>query len=283
MDSQYLRKLKEHRMNAWNGKKQARWYARDVNDFYTFENIDLDTQVRLVSSVIPEGSRLADIGCGTGALALALSSCGYEMTGFDISLPMLDQLRRRDRGRKIILKEADIFDLDPSFGPFDGAVSRWVLPLFPNWAEITRSVARVVRPGGIFVFDMYSREHQDFVSAQKASGEGGLGNQPSDQVEAEAHIPRRIHSSSAASIEVELEKAGFELLGLHAFGLFAAGNKLLSGSLEPKELEKRAKAVAALLRKSEPLRHLIQSLEENVTPHIPQHLLFRTLVVARRK
>lgn len=279
--NEYLEKIKNHRMQAWNGKKQARWYARDVNDYYGFEDIDLDTQLRLFCSIVSPGSRVADIGCGTGALALKLAARGYQVTGFDSSLPMMSQLRKRTKGFDIRLEQADVFHLDNSLGTFDAAVSRWVLSHFPNWGEIVSSVGRVLRPGGVFVFDMKSKEHQDFFFSRRTFGGVGAENEPLDDVSKDFDPLEVVTSATAESIEAVLTDAGFELLGLHPFGLFAS-NMLLSAGTDSEELRKRTKAVHALLRKSEPLRNLIQSLEANVTPHIPQHLLFRTLVVARR-
>lgn len=281
VNEENLSRVKAHIMQAWNGKKQARWYARDVNDSYSFYDIDLDSQVRLVCSLVTKGSRLADIGCGTGALSLKLASLGYDVTGFDSSLPMLKQLRKRSQGLSIRLEQADVFHLDDSFGLYDAAVSRWVLTHFPNWGEIVASVGRMLRPGGILVFDMKSREHQDFVSSHETPGERAASNEP-NEIPEDFDPLRVVTTASAPEIDAVLADAGFELLGVYPSGLFAR-NGLLSIDLNPQEIEKRDKAVNSLLRKSEPLRSLIQSLEVNVTPHIPQHLLFRTLVVARRK
>lgn len=281
MNDEVLQAIKSHRMAAWNGKKQARWYARDVNNSFTFADIDLDTQVRITSSLVPQGSRVADIGCGTGALTLKLASLGYEVTGFDSSLPMLDQLRRRIKGLPVLLEQVDIFKLDASFGTFDAAVSRWVLPHFPNWGEIASAVGQVLRPGGIFVFDMIRKEHEEFASSpetwssKRAEGEPRSGwSESSDPV-------REPTRETAGGIESVLKNAGFEVLGIYPFGLFA-GNRLISSTLNPEELEKTSKAVDKLLGKSEALRTLITSLEASVTPHIPQHLLLRSLVVACR-
>lgn len=282
MENNFLAEVKNHRMQAWNGKKQARWYARDVNNDFTFEDIDLDTQIDAFQSLVPTGSRVADIGCGTGALTLKLASLGYDMTGFDSSLPMLDQLRKRTKGRPITLQQADIFLLDESFGLFDAAVSRWVLSHFPDWGQVLVSVGRLLRPGGIFVFEMKSKEHRRFASSAGAvednpelmyAGEGLIGD--FDPL----HV---VTDATAEEIEVVVNNAGFELLFLRPFGLFAS-NKLLARDVGSKDLEKRVREVNSLLRKSEHLRGLIKSLETNLAPHLPQHLLFRTLVVARLK
>lgn len=281
MKNKVLQTNKVGIMEAWNGKKQARWYARDVNNSYTFADIDLDTQVRVTTSFVPKGSRVADIGCGTGALTLKLASLGYEVTGFDSSLPMLNQLKRRIKGRPVSLEQADIFGLDASFGAFDAAVSRWVLPHFPDWSEIASAVGRILRPGGIFVFDMIRKEHEEFASSPETWASKRTERIPGSAWSKGSGAPGNAKRATAGSIESGLQNAGFEVLGIYPFGLFA-GNRLISSTLSTEELEKTTQAVEKLLGKSEPLRKLIKSLEASVIPHIPEHLLLRSLIVARR-
>jgi len=44
--------------------------------------------------MLPAGSRILDIGCGAGRHSIELSRRGYKMTGVDISIGMLNEVRR---------------------------------------------------------------------------------------------------------------------------------------------------------------------------------------------
>jgi SAM-dependent methyltransferase len=102
------------------------------------------------------GRRLLDVACGTGKSFLPMLARGYEVTGCDASPGMLAHARRKTAGR-VPLHEADMRAL-PDFGEFD-LVTCIDEPL--NYlldpgelAAAFRSVARVLRPGGLYLFDV---------------------------------------------------------------------------------------------------------------------------------
>ncbi len=59
-----------------------------------------------------EARRLLEPACGTGRLVTELAARGYQMTGFDLSRPALDYLRRRLARRRLSARvfEADMAD-----------------------------------------------------------------------------------------------------------------------------------------------------------------------------
>jgi SAM-dependent methyltransferase len=82
--------------------------------------------VHLISSrlqlCLPPGSRIADVGCGPGTLALRLASSGLRVTAVDISQPMLEVAADRARSAQLPL-ETCIHDLREGpvpGGPYDG-------------------------------------------------------------------------------------------------------------------------------------------------------------------
>jgi ubiquinone/menaquinone biosynthesis C-methylase UbiE len=274
---------------AWLSKDAARWYARDVNDRFHVEQVDLSFQVNLLLSLVSKDARIADIGCGTGALSLLLAHQGHEVTGFDISASMLSQMIRRSRDLHLTAVEADIFQLGPENGLFDAAVSRWVLPHFGNWQEIVHSVSRVLKPGGVFVFDVKNKEHYDFVDSLPA-WEGSAGK---DGHFSFSSIPETIdpyttkpssHAVTASESEIRevLDNAGFHFEARYSLGLFSS-NLLLTGGADEKEIQKRLKKINRLVGKSETMRSLFEDLAESLTLYLPPSMVMRSLVVARRK
>ena len=74
--------------------------------------------------------RVLDIGCGTGALAAALSENGLDVTGLDGSIRMIDVARRLNRHTKarFIVGNA----LEPIEGRYDVVVASYVLHGLPQ-------------------------------------------------------------------------------------------------------------------------------------------------------
>jgi ubiquinone/menaquinone biosynthesis C-methylase UbiE len=101
-------------------------------------------------------SRVLDLGCGTGALAVQLARKGCQVTGVDISLPMLAQAARRVRHAslegKVNLRQLGAVNLDTAFedGSFDAVVSILVFSELSD-DEIAYTLAecrRVLNSGG---------------------------------------------------------------------------------------------------------------------------------------
>ena len=72
---------------------------------------------------LPEGSRILDIGCGTGRHSVALAQLGFRMTGVDLSAGMLAEARKaaEEAGVEVdwIHRDATRFT---SAQPFDAAI-----------------------------------------------------------------------------------------------------------------------------------------------------------------
>lgn len=102
------------------------------------------------------GTRVLDLGCGTGVLTVQLAQKGCQVTGVDISPSMLAQAARRVRQgslqEEVVLRELGVVDLDTAFedGSFDAVVSTLVFSELSD-GEIAYSLAecrRVLRPEG---------------------------------------------------------------------------------------------------------------------------------------
>ena len=110
------------------------------------------------------GARLLDLCCGQGRHAVPLAQLGYQVTGLDLSRPLLDQaaaLAAAD-GQHLGLVQADMRRL-----PFADASFDAVLNLFNAFGYleddaqdelVLHEVARVLRPGGRFLQELANRE-----------------------------------------------------------------------------------------------------------------------------
>jgi SAM-dependent methyltransferase len=113
---------------------------------------------RLSDEIYGRGPSL-EIGVGTGRIALPLSERGVELFGIDISHAMLEKLREKvgDRAR-VRLAVADATAVPFGDASFGAAYAVHVLHLISGWKDAVRELARVVRPGGLLLFDIGSAD-----------------------------------------------------------------------------------------------------------------------------
>jgi SAM-dependent methyltransferase len=110
---------------------------------------------RLVrESALPPGGLVLDAGCGPGLVAAALLASGLRVVGVDLSREMIERAEKRcaSAGDRARFLQTSIYDpAVESLGPFDGAISRYVVHhvLDPS-AFVARQVA-LLRPGGVLV------------------------------------------------------------------------------------------------------------------------------------
>ena len=103
------------------------------------------------------GARVADIGCGAGALAAPLSTAGAEVWGLDLSPALLAIARRRAPGGEFSqgsLHEAEIPPVDVVCAI--GEVVNYMADARAGEAALRRFLDRAaasLRPGGLLLFD----------------------------------------------------------------------------------------------------------------------------------
>jgi SAM-dependent methyltransferase len=119
-----------------------------------------------VAAELGTGSRLLDLGCGTGIDAAEFARRGYEVVATDWSPSMVERtlsraadasLGGRLRARHLGVQELD--RLDGSFdGTFDGIYSNFgPLNCAPDLKDVADQCARLLRPGGVMVFSVMGR------------------------------------------------------------------------------------------------------------------------------
>ncbi len=124
---------------------------------------------RPIRSLLPvqlTGLAVLDVGTATGTMAHWLLERGAEVTGIDISPPMVQTAQRRcgGRGRFFVADLAQPLELQDS--TFDGVVASLVLHYLRDWSVPLGSLLRVLRPGGWLVVSLdhpgspFSVEHR---------------------------------------------------------------------------------------------------------------------------
>jgi SAM-dependent methyltransferase len=130
-------------------------------------------------AMLPGDWTVADLGCGTGALALELSRHVGCVIGVDNTPAMLDAARRRTRDAdNIELRQGDLEALPIEDRACDAAMMVLVLTYLPEPASALSEMARVVRPGGkVVIVDVMRHDREAF---RREMGQQNLGYDPSE-------------------------------------------------------------------------------------------------------
>jgi SAM-dependent methyltransferase len=120
-----------------------------------------DTEVtppEVVELIEGEGlapGRALDLGCGTGTNCIYLARHGWEVVGVDFSILAICQARRKARraGVDCQFYRGGVTDLAFLVDPFDLALDIGCLHSLPSedWERYAAGVARLVRPGGLYL------------------------------------------------------------------------------------------------------------------------------------
>ncbi len=111
----------------------------------------------LLGVLPPAPARVADLGCGTGTLALLLAEHGYAVDALDFSPAMVRLARAKlaaapePVGRLVTVREGDA--ADPGLAPasVDVVLCRHVLWALPDPDAVVGRWVRALRPGGRLV------------------------------------------------------------------------------------------------------------------------------------
>ncbi|MBN2417563.1 class I SAM-dependent methyltransferase [bacterium] len=120
-----------------------------------------------------QAATVIDAGCGTGTLMSWLRGYGYEVYGFDRSLPMLEAAGGKGIGGTF---QADLKDL-PLAGSADVLLCLYDTIQYLPPDAVPRFMAQAygaVRGGGMFVFDVVTERHvKEFWDGYSETDRGG--------------------------------------------------------------------------------------------------------------
>ena len=113
---------------------------------------------------LEEGARILDLCCGQGRHAVLLAQRGYQVTGLDLSETLLRAAREQATaaGVELALVRGDMRHL-PWENAFDACINMYTaFGYFRDEGEnqrVLHEVYRVLRPGGKFLMELSSRDH----------------------------------------------------------------------------------------------------------------------------
>jgi ubiquinone/menaquinone biosynthesis C-methylase UbiE len=128
---------------------KSTWMTGDYDTFSRYMEKDAERFFRRLG--IAPGTRLLDVGCGAGQLALIAARAGAHVTGCDIATNWIETARARAaaEGLAITFEEGDAESLPYRDGQFDAVVSLIGAMFAPRPELVAAELKRVCRPGGL--------------------------------------------------------------------------------------------------------------------------------------
>ncbi len=130
-------------------KVAERYAKRPVSDEATYQRKLTETQ-----SFLTPDMRILEFGCGTGTTAISHAPHVQQVEAIDISENMLEIARRKASAAgagNINFTRGTLADFNADTASFDVVLGLNVIHLLPDRQAVIAEVARILKPGGIFV------------------------------------------------------------------------------------------------------------------------------------
>jgi SAM-dependent methyltransferase len=116
---------------------------------------------RQIEVVVSDGERVVELGCGTGVPVAQWLAARFEYTGVDASEGMLRIARRHVPGGTFVHADMETASFEP--GSLGAVLSFYAIIHVPReqHAALFAAIASWLRPGGLFVASLHSRDEAD--------------------------------------------------------------------------------------------------------------------------
>ncbi len=128
---------------------------------------------KTIAAQVPAGSRLLEIGVGTGRIAWPVAVQNVDVIGFDLSPHMLQkvhadppQITGTDENTRynVQVAQANMHAMPYATNSMGAALAVHVLHLADDWQQVLSEMARVLQPGGAFI------QGDDWIDPQSVVG-----------------------------------------------------------------------------------------------------------------
>lgn len=170
-----------------------------------FEPYAADLAHRLTSRT---PSHVLEIAAGTGVVTRAMASVlpeNVSIVATDLNEPMIDHAATLGTRRRVEWRQANAMQLPFQNGIFDAVICQFGVMFFPEKSKAYAEARRVLRSGGIFMFNVWDRiEENEFADTVTTALENIF---PEDPPRFLARTPHGYHVHE--TIERDLKNAGF--------------------------------------------------------------------------
>ncbi|WP_333713132.1 bifunctional 2-polyprenyl-6-hydroxyphenol methylase/3-demethylubiquinol 3-O-methyltransferase UbiG [Yoonia sp.] len=140
-------------------KVADQWWSDEIRWVRTLKNLVPGRMAWFDRQIDWRGKRVLDLGCAGGFMAEALAAKGAVVTGIDPAADAIAAARAHaQKGGLAITYDTGVGeDLPYQDGSFDAVVCVDVLEHVSDLTQVAAEIARVLRPGGLFLYDTINR------------------------------------------------------------------------------------------------------------------------------
>ncbi len=197
----------------WDGASGSKWAAYQ-------EQMDVMLgplgEAALNQLAAQTGERVLDLGCGCGDTSLAMATRGANVTGVDVSGPMLAHARNRATaaGLDVEFLQADAADFPFAGDSYDAAFSRFGVMFFHDPAAAFTNIRKALLASGRLSFVCWQAVTRNpWITTPMSVLARHLPAQPA----AEPFAPGPFAFADPARVESILQSAGFQQVAVTPF------------------------------------------------------------------
>ena len=224
-----------------------------------------DDLARRVAALSP--ARVLETAAGTGVVTRAMSRLlpAADIVATDLNPPMLDRAAAIGTASPVAWRQADAMQLPFADASFDLVVCQFGVMFFPDKARAYAEVRRVLRPGGVFLFNAWDRiEENEF--AQVVT-EALASVFPADPPRFMARTPHGYHDEQVIARDL-------------AQGGFAAAPRIDTVAARSRAVSARVAAMAYC--QGTPLRNEIEARAAQGAPSLAEATAVAAKAIAER-
>jgi SAM-dependent methyltransferase len=166
-----------------------------------FEPYAVDLAARVAQR---QPSRVLEIAAGTGVVTRQLATAlapEVSIIATDINQPMLDHAAALGTARPVEWRQADAMRLPFADASFDVVACQFGAMFFPDKPGAFAESRRVLRPGGVFIFNVWDRiEQNEFADSVTLALESAFPNDPPRFL---ARVPHGYHDASTIARDIK--------------------------------------------------------------------------------
>lgn len=253
-------RIKNFKMKAWNTTEDAAKY--DINIYRNRFNILIKNKVEYYYTKKFAKDKILDAGAGSGRFSLFLLDNGFDVFSCDISHSMLNIAKNKNNNIKAVV--ADIFNLPFNDEFFDSIVSITVLEHFADYENILKEFSRILKPGGLIIFEMPNQNNH-------------LLNPSRDNSESVFY-----EITNVKQMNELLKKFGLEMIEHYPYDFFN-NNQLLKKLFLNDNFYNLIINILNVMFKFPGLKSLWYYIEIYILKYLPDFLCFNIMYIVRKK
>ncbi len=135
-------------MESLKTRLKGMWMSGNFGE--VAKHIETGAEEFIARLALKPGTRVLDVACGSGNLAIPAARAGAIVTGVDIATNLLEQARARAESESLTIQfdEGDVENLPYADATFETVVSMFGAMFAPRPELVAAELVRVCRPGG---------------------------------------------------------------------------------------------------------------------------------------